>query len=270
MSYYNEWFQIEEFPDGQYEINKMGEVRNSRTGKKLKGSVSKDGYLAYVLTINNKTYRRLAHVLVAKQFIPNPNNYPIVNHIDENKLNPCINNLEWVTFAQNSSHGSAQERSEFRRSKPINEYDLNGRYIRTWKSVKEIYHFYRLPYDRDHRPSYFVKILSNNDNPDCPKLLFANRVFMRYVGETCDTSFVIKAPTVTRNDEYKMLQSADDVPEEYLLSPHELSGSASAILQEMIDTNQFLFSSKQISAIEYAIRCIAQVQNIKTDDDEEE
>ena len=122
--YFNTWYQLEEFPEGPYEINKMGEIRNKHTLKKLSGSIGKSGYIAYVLTVNNKAYRRLAHVMVAKQFLPNPDGHPVVNHIDENRANPCVDNLEWITHSQNSRHGTARSRSEERRSRPINEYDL--------------------------------------------------------------------------------------------------------------------------------------------------
>jgi hypothetical protein len=250
------WYPLDEFPNSQYEINKAGEIRNKKTGMILKGTISKDGYLAYLLSIDGKSYRRLAHVLVAKQFIPNPNNYPIVNHIDENKLNPCVDNLEWLTYAENSTHGTAQERSESRRSKPISEYDLNGCYLRTWKSIKEIYLYHDLPYDRDHRPTYLVKILSNNDNPNLPKIVFAGSVLMRYSGNTADMDFKIKESTNFRNDIYKHLKKAKNVPSKYLVEPEEMDNNASDILQSMIDTNQFLFSSSQISAIKFAIKCI--------------
>ena len=175
--YHNVWYPLEEFPSSQYEINKLGEVRNKRTGQKLKGTVSKEGYLAYLFTIGEKSYRRFAHIIVAKQFIPNPNGYPIVNHKDENKLNPCVDNLEWITYAQNSSHGTAQSRSESRRSKPINEYDLDGTFLRTWKSVKKLYLYHNLPYDRKHRPTYLIKILTKKGKQNV-LLPLENSVFL--------------------------------------------------------------------------------------------
>lgn len=261
--YGNIWYHLQEFPECQYEINKLGEIRNKKSMQKLKGTISKDGYLAYLLTINGKSYRRLAHVLVAKQFLPNPQGYPVVNHIDENKLNPCIDNLEWITYAENSLHGTAQERSGERRSKPINEYDLDGRYLRTWKSVKEIYCYHKLPYDREHRPTYLIKILANNDEPDSSKIVFAQSIFLRYKGSTDNIDVQLKAPTNIRNEAYKNLKRAKIVPEEYLFNPNTIMDGAIDVLQEMIDTNQFLFSSKQVLAIQYAIRCIDEIQKDK-------
>lgn len=257
--YFNTWYQLAEFPEGPYEINKMGEIRNKHTLKKLSGSIGQSGYIAYVLTINNKAYRRLAHVMVAKQFVPNPNGYPIVNHIDENRANPCVDNLEWITYSQNSRHGTARTRSEERRSKPINEYDINGRYIRTWKSAKEIYLYYGLPYDREHRTTYLVKILSNNDIPNSEKIVFAERVYMRYTGSTDNVQFVLKPRSSLRNDMYKNLRAAQNVPDKHLINPIELNDVASEVIAEMLVKSQFLFSMKQIWALEFAIKCINMV-----------
>ena len=75
------WHPVEEFPQSQYEINKMGQVRNTKSGQILNGSINKDGYLAYVLTVEGKVYRRFAHIMVAKQFLPNPDGLPVVNHM---------------------------------------------------------------------------------------------------------------------------------------------------------------------------------------------
>lgn len=62
------------------------------------------GYIQYTLYINNEAKRYKAHRLVAMLFIPNPNNYPVVNHIDGNKQNNTIANLEWCTQYHNNKH----------------------------------------------------------------------------------------------------------------------------------------------------------------------
>lgn len=87
-----------------YSIDEDGNVFNKKTGKKLKGSISEGGYKYYRLSINNKKTMFYAHRLVAMNFIDNPLNLPVVNHIDGNKLNNNINNLEWVSYSENICH----------------------------------------------------------------------------------------------------------------------------------------------------------------------
>lgn len=86
-----------------YIITENGELFNSKTKRWYKGTIVA-GYKRYDLTVDGKKYSRQVHRLVAEAFIPNPNNLPVVNHIDGNKLNNNINNLEWVTYSENLSH----------------------------------------------------------------------------------------------------------------------------------------------------------------------
>lgn len=98
-----EWKLIEGF-DGIYSVSNYGEVRNNRTGKLMKPRKNEKGYLRIGLTTNGKQKCMRVHRLVAQAFIPNPENKPEVNHIDFNKENNCVNNLEWVTCKENSDH----------------------------------------------------------------------------------------------------------------------------------------------------------------------
>lgn len=75
----------------------------------LKQSKNK-GYLRVGIYKDNKRYNKSVHQLVAQSFIPNPDNKHQVNHIDENKTNNHVSNLEWVTAKENCNHGTRNKR----------------------------------------------------------------------------------------------------------------------------------------------------------------
>lgn len=87
-----------------YLIDENGNVYNEITKKYLKGSIGENGYLYYRLSKNGKKKMFYAHRLVAEAFIPNMSNLPVVNHIDNNKLNNNVTNLEWVSYSENTQH----------------------------------------------------------------------------------------------------------------------------------------------------------------------
>jgi len=100
-----------------YEVNELGQVRSKdrmivtidgksyfRKGKLLMPKKHKDGYQFVTLTKEKSKKNFYVHRLVAEAFIPNPENKPQVNHINGNKTDNTINNLEWVTNAENSRH----------------------------------------------------------------------------------------------------------------------------------------------------------------------
>ena len=82
-----------------YVVFKTGDVFNLH-GVKIIGKIDKCGYHEVIL--NGKQYR--VHRLVSEAFIPNPNNLPCVNHKDGNKQNNSVDNLEWVTYSENTIH----------------------------------------------------------------------------------------------------------------------------------------------------------------------
>lgn len=108
------WKNIKGY-EGAYQISNLGNVRSldryvkdkNRTqfikGKRLKKG-KRNTY--YVISLNKNGSRKSyqIHRLVAEAFIPNPNNYPVVNHIDENRTNNRIENLEWCTQKYNINH----------------------------------------------------------------------------------------------------------------------------------------------------------------------
>ena len=86
-----------------YKITDTGKVFSIKSNRFI-GSNLKDGYSLVILRKNNKSYAKTIHRIVALHFLPNPNFFPEVNHIDGNKHNNNINNLEWVTPSENVQH----------------------------------------------------------------------------------------------------------------------------------------------------------------------
>ena len=128
---------IKDFPD--YAVSNLGNVKSlnylrTRQEKLLSPKIRNDGYLQVCLYKNGEKKHCLIHRLVAEAFLPNPNNYPQINHIDENKSNNCLENLEWCSSQYNNNYGTKNEKY----SKKVEQYDLNGNLIATWKSTMEI------------------------------------------------------------------------------------------------------------------------------------
>jgi len=113
-----------------YKISNYGRVKNHK-GKITNGSNHESGYLW--VSISPKQY--LLHRLVAKVFIPNPENKEQVNHIDGNKTNACISNLEWCSNKENSQH--AHDNGLNPNTKHIIQYDINMKKIKKFKSQIE-------------------------------------------------------------------------------------------------------------------------------------
>lgn len=115
------WKDIEGY-EGLYQVSNMGRVKSLsrmkwsgrgyfKTPEKiLKARPFKNGYLYVNLWKDGKMKHYTIHRLVSQAFIPNPNNLPQVNHIDENKENNCVDNLEWVTCKENLNHGTHNKR----------------------------------------------------------------------------------------------------------------------------------------------------------------
>lgn len=125
--------QIKEFEN--YQVDENGNVYNENTSKILQGSIGENGYKYYRLSKNGKKKMVYAHRLVAESFIENPNNLPVVNHIDGDKLNNNINNLEWVSYSENITHWHKNANVQ-RRSLEYYKQDLPNEH---WKEYKNYY-----------------------------------------------------------------------------------------------------------------------------------
>ncbi|WP_242488066.1 HNH endonuclease [Bacillus sp. TH13] len=100
---FTELVNVEQCP--RYKVNRNGEVYDTKRKRFLKQSSMSNGYKFVTLTQGKRVYKQESvHRLVAKAFIPNPENKPQVNHIDGDKLNNCVDNLEWNTISENLAH----------------------------------------------------------------------------------------------------------------------------------------------------------------------
>lgn len=88
----------------KYECSNTGKIRDKQTKKILNGSVNNKGYIRYDLCLNGKRFVVHGHKAVTETFIPNIENKPFINHIDGNKTNNNVNNLEWCTAKENTEH----------------------------------------------------------------------------------------------------------------------------------------------------------------------
>lgn len=130
----NGWVTIPDFPN--YQITKEGRVRNRLTGKERKINSSKRGYSVVSLRKDGKFYLRTIHRLLAEMFIPNPDGKPEINHIDGNKTNYSLSNLEWVTKRENLIHARNTGLHKSDGDKAIGQFK-DGQLIRTFKSASE-------------------------------------------------------------------------------------------------------------------------------------
>ena len=131
------WKKIE-CSNGHYEVSNMGRIRCIDTGNILKTKSCRNYYQVYLAYGINK-YESV-HRLVAKAFVENPYNFPVVNHKDEDKHNNCADNLEWCTQKYNVNYG---ENSKLKNKRVI-QYDAQGNALKVWDSMKEAAEYYNI------------------------------------------------------------------------------------------------------------------------------
>lgn len=204
-----------------YLINKNGDIYSLRLHRALKRNTNGQGYISYTLqTDKGKMIKVMAHVAVARQYIsnPDPKHKTIVNHIDEDKSNSSVENLEWVTPSENARHGTGMKRAGDKRKRPVNEYLLNGTYLRTWKSVRDVVTFYADLWGCDPKG---MKSIESSIQQCCSGYSATShgRVWKYFDGETTD----IEAPKgrvnevgMTYSKSKLKLDYTDTVPAEYL------------------------------------------------------
>lgn len=137
----NNFVTIKDFPN--YEINRLGIIKNKKTNKPVKVFVNNQ-YYRVNLRNNGKVKLIYLHRILASAFIPNPNNLPEINHIDGDKLNYSLDNLEWCDSQQNKQHARenglqiSKRSKESKLSKKVGQYDLTNKLIKIWDCVMDI------------------------------------------------------------------------------------------------------------------------------------
>lgn len=128
--------------EGLYEVSNWGNVRSlkyGRTGKPrlLKPAKAGNGYLFVGLHKDGERTQKLVHRLVAEAFLDNPYNLPQINHKDENPANNHCENIEYCSAKYNVNYGTRNQRDADSKSISIDQFALNGVFIRRWKSIME-------------------------------------------------------------------------------------------------------------------------------------
>ncbi|QBX24934.1 HNH homing endonuclease [Streptococcus phage Javan220] len=149
-----EWRDIKDY-EGIYQVSNYGRVRSCtriitykngskhhKQGKILTLVPNSDGYMLVGLNVLNKQKTRLVHRLVAETFLEKIKGKNEINHIDENKKNNSVSNLEWVNRKENCNHGTRNKRiSERNRAahpgKQIAQYTIAGELVATYPKIKE-------------------------------------------------------------------------------------------------------------------------------------
>lgn len=134
------WKIIKDNPN--YSVSDTGLIKRNSTNKQLKPWISSRGYLYVSLSRNGKVKKFSIHRLVANAFLPKNSKNMEVNHLDENKQNNSVSNLEWITHKQNlnyGTHNSRMVKTKISRNlgNPVIQFDKQGKYIKRWNSAQE-------------------------------------------------------------------------------------------------------------------------------------
>lgn len=165
------WKLIKEINE-LYAVSSLGRIMSMRDGRIMK-TVVRSGYENAILTNELKQQKSfLVHRLVAKAFIPNPNNYPIINHKDVNPLNNNVDNLEWCSFLYNNIYDEANKKrgdklkgriahnkyksSGKNKNKILYMYSLNNELQKDYSSIGECAKYLSNAFNKEYKTVYYM------------------------------------------------------------------------------------------------------------------
>lgn len=132
------WEDIEGYQQ-KYQVSNLGNIKNIKTNKILKPQKGYKGYMKVVLCTEQGYKQVRVHRLVALYHIPNPNNYPSINHIDGNKTNNRVENLEWCTVSHNNREAYRLGLKQSRiKPKKVIKLDKNNNILKIYKSLNSV------------------------------------------------------------------------------------------------------------------------------------
>lgn len=127
------WKDVDNY-EGVYEISNTAVIRRKDNHQIKKQHVDNLGYYAVSLWKDGAGQTVRVHRILAKAFIPNPNNYPCINHKDEDMSNNSLENLEWCTKKYNNCYGTKIQRQNKKKNRAILQYSLSGDLLKEYES----------------------------------------------------------------------------------------------------------------------------------------
>lgn len=129
------WKDIKGY-EGLYQVSNYGKIKSLRFDKEMimTNRINSNGYVDIIFTKDGEGKSIRVHRIVGEHFLDNSQGYPVINHIDGDKQNNHVDNLEWCTYSHNNKQAYQQG---LNKTKPVIQLNLDGTIVREWHSMKE-------------------------------------------------------------------------------------------------------------------------------------
>lgn len=155
-----------------YAVSTLGRIMSMRDGRIMKTTITNKGYELVITHVDGKQKGYTVHRLVAEAFLPNENNYPVINHKDENPLNNNVNNLEWCSSSYNNTYNDIHIKSGIKRrgriahnkykssgknkNKILHMYSLNNELQKDYSSIGECAKYLSNAFNKEYKTVYYM------------------------------------------------------------------------------------------------------------------